>query len=71
MSQGEQSILAFCFKMALIDSLYEDEKPFVLLDDPFVNLDGENMSKMAKIIKNVSKDRQVIYFCCHESRNLL
>lgn len=71
LSQGEQSILAFCFKMALIDSLYEDEKPFVLLDDPFVNLDGENMSKMAKIIKNVSKDRQVIYFCCHESRNLL
>ena len=70
-SQGERSMLAFCFKMALLDSLYEDKKPFVLLDDPFISLDSENMSKMAKIIKAVSKDRQIIYFCCHESRNVL
>ena len=70
-SQGERSMLAFCFKMALLDSLYEERKPFVLLDDPFISLDSENMSKMAKIIKEISKDRQIIYFCCHESRNVL
>ena len=64
-------MLAFCFKMALLDSLYGDKKPFVVLDDPFMSLDSENMSKMAKIIKTVSKDRQIIYFCCHESRNVL
>ena len=70
-SQGQRSMLAFCFKMALLDSLYGDKKPFVVLDDPFMSLDSENMSKMAKIIKTVSKDRQIIYFCCHESRNVL
>ena len=68
LSQGQKSALAFCFRMALVDSLFRDEKPFVILDDPFMSLDRENMSK---IVKAVSADRQIIYFCCHESRNMI
>ena len=71
LSQGQKSALAFCFRMALVDSLFRDEKPFVILDDPFMSLDRENMEKMSKIVKAVSADRQIIYFCCHESRNMI
>lgn len=71
LSQGQKSALAFCFRMALIDCLYGEEKPFVVLDDPFMSLDRENLEKMSKIVKAVSADRQIIYFCCHESRNMI
>lgn len=71
LSHGQRSMLAFCFRMALIDSIYLKEKPFVILDDPFMSLDKENMAKMSSVIKAVSKDRQIIYFCCHESRDML
>ena len=71
LSHGQRSMLAFCFRMALIDSIYPKEKPFVILDDPFMSLDKDNMAKMSSVVKAVSKDRQIIYFCCHESRDML
>lgn len=71
LSCGQKAVLAFCFRMALVDSLYSEEKPFVILDDPFVSLDMENMEKIAKAVKAAAKDRQIIYFCCHDSRNVI
>lgn len=71
LSHGQRSMLAFCFRMALIDSIYPKEKPFVILDDPFMSLDKDNMAKMSSVVKAVAKDRQIIYFCCHESRDML
>jgi uncharacterized protein YhaN len=57
-------------RLALIDCLYPDEKPFVVLDDPFVNYDDEKMDLCKKLIKEVSKKYQVVYFTCHESRKI-
>lgn len=71
LSCGQKAVLAFCFRMALADSMYGEEKPFVILDDPFVSLDKENMEKISKAVKIAAKDRQVIYFCCHDSRNVI
>lgn len=71
LSCGQKAVLAFCFRMALIDSMYNAEKPFVILDDPFISLDKENMGKIAKAVKMAAKDRQIIYFCCHDSRNVI
>ncbi len=67
-SKGFQSIIALCMRLALIDCLYPDEKPFIVLDDPFVNYDDEKMKLCKKLIKEVSNKYQVIYFTCHESR---
>lgn len=68
LSAGQRSICALCFRLALIDNMYDREKPFIVMDDPFVNLDEEHMKKTAHLMKELSKEVQIIYFCCHASR---
>ena len=70
LSSGEKSLCAFCFRMALTDNLYEAEKPFIVLDDPFVFLDAEHFERVKKLISELSERFQIIYFTCHESRTL-
>ncbi|MBO4323623.1 MAG: hypothetical protein J5836_03075 [Clostridia bacterium] len=69
-SQGERSILALCFRLALIENMFKDEKPFVILDDPFVHLDNEHIGKVKTLFKELSTSLQIIYFTCHESRKI-
>lgn len=70
LSEGYKDMVNFCARMALVDALYTDEKPPVILDDPFVNLDDAKVPKALKLVNKLSEDRQVIYFACHESRKL-
>lgn len=32
-------------RFALVDAMYPGEKPFLILDDPFVNLDDEKLAR--------------------------
>ena len=68
LSAGQRSICAFCFRMALINKMYTEEKPFLILDDPFVNLDQKHMDRVKEMLKILSEKLQLIYFTCHESR---
>ncbi len=70
LSSGQKSICALCFRLALIKNMYKETKPFIVLDDPFVHLDGEHLTKVKTLIENLSQDMQIIYFTCHESRAL-
>ena len=67
-SAGYKDLIQICIRFALIDALFENEKPFIILDDSFVNLDEEKLEKAKEIIAEFSKRYQVIYFICHESR---
>ena len=67
-STGYKDLIYICMRLSLIDSLFESEKPFVILDDPFVNLDKTKIKNAINMLKNVSKKYQLIYFICHESR---
>ena len=51
-------------------SLYEKEKPFIILDDPFTAFDDHKTSAALKTLKEFSKERQVIYFTCSKSRSV-
>ena len=68
LSAGQRSICALCFRLALIKNMYKDNLPFLVLDDPFVALDGEHMEKVKKVLGELSKEMQMVYFTCHESR---
>ncbi len=67
-SSGNRDLVDICLRMALIDAMYQDEKPFVVLDDPFVNLDKERTKRALAFLNDVAKDYQVIYFTCHDAR---
>ena len=46
------------------------EKPFLVLDDPFVNLDEEKMAHGNELFGKISGEYQILYFTCHASRNI-
>lgn len=64
-SQGYQDILSFCVRIYLLKEIYKKEKPFIVLDDTFVNLDDENMKKAGEFLKELASDYQIIYLCCN------
>ena len=57
-----------CTRLALVEAMYEGEKPFLILDDPFVNLDEEKVTKGRELLNKLSETYQILYFTCHESR---
>lgn len=67
-STGYQDLMGVCMRLALIDAMYQGEKPFVIMDDPFVNLDEEKTKGGLALLAEVAKEYQVVYFSCHGSR---
>lgn len=69
-SSGYSDMIGLCIRMALMDVMYDEEKPMVIMDDPFVNLDKEHLAGAKEFLKEVSKEYQILYFTCHEDRSL-
>lgn len=67
-SKGYRNLFEICKRFALTDVLFTDEKPFIVLDDPFYNLDDEKLKQSLSLIKKLSESYQIIYLVCHESR---
>ena len=67
-SKGYRNLFEICKRFALTDILFTAEKPFIILDDPFYNLDDEKLNESLSLIKKLAKEYQIIYLVCHESR---
>ncbi|MCM1261700.1 MAG: AAA family ATPase [Butyrivibrio sp.] len=65
LSTGYKDMVGICLRMALIDAMYEGEKPFVIFDDPFVNLDDDKIKGAIKLLDAIAKEYQLVYFTCH------
>lgn len=71
LSNGTQDLLQLCMRFALIDSIYQNvPPPLLILDDPFVNFDDVKMNYARKLLEKISMTHQIIYFSCHSSRAL-
>ena len=68
LSLGYKDLIGICLRFAIIDSVFTNETAFIILDDPFVNLDEEKLTEAIKLVEEISKEYQVIYFICHKSR---
>lgn len=68
LSEGYKNLVELARRMAFVDAMYTAEKPFIILDDPFVNLDSDKVDGAMKFLDEIAKSYQVIYFTCHESR---
>lgn len=67
-SEGYKDLFNICKRFALIDVLFTGERPFIVLDDPFTNLDDEKLEKAKSLIKKLSEKYQIVYLLCHNSR---
>lgn len=67
-SAGTIDGVMLCMRLALVDALFQKEQPFLLLDDPFVNLDDEGTSRALSLLRSLARERQIIYLTCNTSR---
>jgi DNA repair exonuclease SbcCD ATPase subunit len=70
LSEGEKAIMMLSLRFAVLDSMYKKRDSLIVLDDPFASLDSEKLPKAIALLKELSKDWQIIYFTCHESREI-
>lgn len=68
LSRGYRDLIGLCMRLAIVDAMYDSKHPFLVLDDPFVNLDNKKIDGAKAFLDELSKTYQVIYFTCHESR---
>jgi len=69
-SRGTRDLLQFCARLALTKSMFEnEEKPFLLLDDPFVNLDERRFALVRNLLDQLSNEFQILYLVCHPDRS--
>ena len=71
LSQGWRDAVQLCIRLSLADALYaEGEKPPIILDDPFVNLDEQRLTAAKQLLATLSNKYQILYFTCHHSRSV-
>lgn len=64
LSTGYREICNFALRLALMQCIYGEDLPFVILDDPFVNYDENNFALAQKLLTELSATTQVIYMTC-------
>ena len=67
-SSGIRDIINLCARFALVDALFEHDKPCVILDDVMNNLDEERFKNAMKMTEEFAARYQVIYLTCNAGR---
>ena len=69
LSQGWRDAVQFCVRLSLAEALYaEGERPPIILDDPFVNLDERRLEAAKRLLAALSDKYQILYLVCHAER---
>ena len=69
-SRGTRDLISLSMRLALTDSLFEGEEPFIILDDPFIALDDKKIKKGKALLNELARKKQVIYFTCSDARKI-
>jgi DNA repair exonuclease SbcCD ATPase subunit len=67
---GLRDLISLCERLSLVDAMFEGERPFLILDDPFTNLDDATMARATDLLAAVAERYQVLYLTCNSSRAL-
>lgn len=71
LSSGEMTLCALAYRLAITDNIFEGkEKPFLILDDIFADLDEIHIHMAKKFMESLSQNEQILYFTCHPSRDM-
>lgn len=69
-SDGTKVLAWLCLRMALVKTIFTKEAPVLIMDDPFIELDKENMLKIQGVLAEMSRDYQILYLTCHDTRRV-
>lgn len=66
-SKGIMDIGVFCLRLSLIDAMYGETPPCLILDDPFVNFDDKKQATAMKLLGERAEKCQIVYFTCKQN----
>lgn len=69
-SAGQADLVMLCMRLALADALFREQEMFLILDDPFVNLDDAHMEQARLLLRRLASERQILYLTCHSGRSV-
>lgn len=67
-SSGCRDLIGICLRIALVDAMYREEPPVLIMDDPFANLDDRKLDACRGFLEKLGEKYQIIYFTCSSSR---
>lgn len=70
LSVGYRDLIGICLRIALVDTMYQEEVPLLLMDDPFTNLDDKKLCMGKKFLEQIAKKYQIIYLTCNNARSI-
>jgi len=62
LSGGAIDEFYLAFRLALVELIFRDKKPPLILDDPFVNFDSVRLANTLNFFKTLASDYQIIIF---------
>ena len=68
LSSGYRDLIGICLRIALVDAMYQEEEPPLIMDDPFTNLDDKKVNAGMDFVGKLAEKYQIIYFTCSASR---
>jgi DNA repair exonuclease SbcCD ATPase subunit len=66
LSTGTRDQVYLAARLALSDMIFQDARPPMLMDDPFVKFDPKRREAALELCKELAVDRQIILFTCHD-----
>ena len=69
-SRGIRDLYALAMRVALLDAMYPENPPLLILDDPFIAFDDKRCERGVALIKKLAENRQILYFSCSKSRGI-
>ena len=67
LSTGTKDVLALALRLSMANHFLKDADGFLIMDDPFVDLDPNRQRKAAELINRFAKEKQMLIFTCHQS----
>ena len=67
-STGYRDLFGIALRVAFADAMYTEEIPFLIMDDPFVNLDDSKLKNVREFLELLAEKYQILYFTCSTSR---
>lgn len=68
LSSGYRDLIGICLRLALVDAMYQEEEPPLIMDDPFTSLDDKKVNAGMDFVEKLAEKYQIIYFTCSASR---
>jgi len=65
LSTGTLDVLGLALRLSMANYFLKEQEAFLVMDDPFVDMDPGRQSNAASLLKDYSKTKQLIVFTCH------